>query len=125
MRSLFKGVPRHDPGGERVWPNQVRWFAALMGLCLTFGVPHCEERLGSRTLPGAALSRCVAAVDYGTLRRYRGLWVRLETGTRGLVRFRSGRFDDTARWECGAVVLCRVGLPTVGTLRRYHPLGRD
>ena len=29
------------------------------------------------------------------------------------------------RWVCGAVVPCRVGLPTVGTLRRYHPSGRN
>ena len=39
----------------------------------------------------------VASVDFGTFRRYHGLWVWLETGTRGLVRIRSGRFGDTVR----------------------------
>ena len=42
----------------------------------------------------------VASVDFGTLRRHHGLWVWLETGTRGLVRFRLGRFGDTVRWVC-------------------------
>ena len=36
-----------------------------------------------------------------------------------------GTLCDTMRWVCGAVVPRRVGLPTVGTLRRYHPLGRN
>ena len=36
----------------------------------------------------------LATVDFGTLRRYRGF---VETGTRGLVRFRSRRFGDTVR----------------------------
>ena len=42
----------------------------------------------------------MASIDFGTLRRYRGLWVWLESGTRGLVRIRSGRFGDTVRWVC-------------------------
>ena len=55
------------------------------------------------TLRGAI--RCpggteMASVDFETVRRYHGLWVWLETGTRGLVRFRSGRYGDTVRWEC-------------------------
>ena len=42
----------------------------------------------------------VASVDFGTLRRYRGFWVWLETEKGGLVRFRSGRFGDTVQWVC-------------------------
>ena len=47
---LFRSVPRHDRVRERVCPNQVLWFAALMGgvfLRLTSQVPHCEERQGA------------------------------------------------------------------------------
>ena len=77
----------------------------------------------SRTLQGGTE---VTSVDFGTLRRYHGLWVWLETGTRGLARFRSGRFGDTIRlgrsawWSVGRNTL--VGLLHVGTLRRYHGL---
>ena len=79
----------HTPGGTH-------GCGMTVNPCLNFWC-HTARSYQEPHTPGGTE---VTSVDYGTLRRYHGLWVWLETGTRGLVRFRSGRFGNTVRWVC-------------------------
>ena len=77
-------------------PSEVHWSVALMGR-VTYDCHRGSHTARSGQVPHTPGGTEMASADFGTLWRYHGLWAWLETGTRGLVRFRSGRFGDTFR----------------------------